>query len=52
MRRSPAPSIRAASMTSSGTEAFAWMRARKTPNGLTMHGSSTLQYDAGEARRR
>ena len=44
MRRSPAPSMRAASMISSGTLALAWMRARYTPNGLTMLGSSTAQY--------
>jgi hypothetical protein len=44
MRRSPAPSIRAASRTSSGTAAFAWIRARYTPKGLTMLGSSTAQY--------
>ena len=54
IRRSPAPSIRAASMISSGTEALAWMRARYTPNGLTMLGSRTLQYDpvSPEALRR
>ena len=38
MRNSPAPSIRAASSSSSGTDVAAYMRPRKTPNGLTQLG--------------